>query len=60
MKIEILKPEQLQYKDSKEFLDRQQNIDTLIALARVGEVVKGGSEVETEIVKTIRKILDKL
>lgn len=60
MTINLSKEQEYLYKESKEYLDRQQNIDTLIALARIAEVVPPTSEVADKIRFKINSILDKI
>lgn len=48
------------YKSSKEYLDRQQNIDALIALARIAETVRPTTDLDKVIVKKIEQTIEKI
>lgn len=60
MKINLTREQEYQYKESKEFLDRQQNIDTIIALARLSEVMPPGTELSDKIRIKVTQTLDKI
>lgn len=60
MTIKISKEQSYDYKESKEYLDRQQNIDALIALARIAETVRPTTLLDAKLVKIIDSTLDKL
>jgi len=48
------------YSKSKEYLDRQQSIDALIALSKIAECVRPTTELDKLIVKKIEQTLEKL
>jgi len=48
------------HKESKEYLDRAQNIDLLIALARIAEIARPNTSLDLAIAKKIEQTIDKI